>query len=64
MQSNYMPSVTRREILEEMLILCEARQREFSEGFRMIIPARGYEVAYERERKKAEIIREMLRELM
>ncbi len=59
-----MTTVTRREVLEEMLILCEARRRQFSEGFRMNVAARGYELPFERERQKAEVIREMLRELM
>lgn len=57
-----MAGYTRYGVLAEMLTIVEATQRRFSRNQTSIEAAEGYETAYEAEREKAEIIREMMRE--
>lgn len=54
--------VTRYRVLRECLDMVEARLRVFGHNGSTVRAAAGYEVAFETEQKKAEILRQMMRE--
>ena len=56
--------ITRRAMLEEALEIFSSRQRCFSKNLNKLEPKEGYEIAWEAEREKCDIVREMMRELM
>ena len=56
-------TLERYETLSECLTMVEAMQRRFSRNAAIAAPLPGYELAWEQERHKAEIIRTMMREL-
>ena len=54
--------ITRKTVLVEALMAVEAMQRRFSKGKSLLEAEPGYELAWEQERKKAEILRRMIYE--
>ena len=53
--------MTKREVLEEMITICESRSRIYSKGQRNAEAIEGYEKLFEREKEKANICRMMIR---
>ena len=56
-------NMERYQVLSECLVMVEADIRRFSRNQAVINPLPGYEKAWEEARRKAAVLREMLREL-
>lgn len=55
--------ITRKSVLVEALMEVEHMQRRFSRGKSLLEAEPGYEAAWDAERQKAAILREMIREV-
>ena len=53
--------ITKRDVLEEMIRICETRSRIYSKGRRNEEAIEGYEKLFEREKEKANLCRMMIR---
>ena len=53
--------ITKRDVLEEMITICETRSRIYSKGRRNEEAIEGYEKLFEREKEKANLCRMMIR---
>lgn len=53
--------ITKREVLEEMITICETRSRIYSKGQRNEEAIEGYERLFDSEKEKANICRIMIR---